>query len=73
MSPDDVSMRMKTGQALTQIWENYNDLSFKNLGHLSLTYGLTLFPPRISNYIHYKALDEIIYPFLNFNGCTVEV
>ena len=27
----------------------------------------------ISNYIHYKVWDEIIYPFLNFNGCTVEV
>ena len=25
------------------------------------------------NYIHYKLWDEIIYPFLNFNGCTVEV
>ena len=27
----------------------------------------------ISNYIHYKVWDEITYPFLNFNGCTVEV
>ena len=26
----------------------------------------------ISIYIHYKLWDEITYPFLNFNGCTVE-
>ena len=35
--------------------------------------GLTLTPARISNYIHCKMWDEIIYPFLNFNNCTVEV
>ena len=35
-------------------------------------HGLTLIPERISNYIHYKMWDEISYPFLNFNGCTVE-
>ena len=29
--------------------------------------------PFISNNIHYKVCDEITYPFLNFNGCTVEV
>ena len=28
---------------------------------------------RIVNYIHYKVWDEITYPFLNFNGATVEV
>ena len=38
-------------------------------------HGLTLFPAWISDYIHYKACDEIrpTYPFLNFNGCTTEV
>ena len=36
-------------------------------------HGLTLIPAWISNYIHYKEWDEITYPFLNFNGCTVEV
>ena len=30
-------------------------------------------PAWISNYIHYKKWDEISYPFLNFNGATVEV
>ena len=36
-------------------------------------HGLTLIPAWISNYIHYKMWDEITYPFLNFNRCTVEV
>ena len=27
----------------------------------------------ISNYIHHRMWDEIIFPFPNFNGCTVEV
>ena len=35
--------------------------------------GLTLFPAAISNHIHYKVWDEITYPYLNFNGYTVEV
>ena len=35
--------------------------------------GLTLIPAWISNYIHYKVCYEITYPFLNFNGATVEV
>ena len=36
-------------------------------------HGLTLIPAWISNYIHYEVWDEITYPFLNFNGATVEV
>ena len=36
-------------------------------------HGLTLIPAWISNHIHYKVWDEITYPFLNFNGATVEV
>ena len=32
-----------------------------------------LLPAWISNYIHYNVWDEITYPFLNFNGATVEV
>ena len=24
------------------------------------------------NYIHHKVLDEITYPFPNFNGCTIQ-
>ena len=30
-------------------------------------------PAWISNYIHYNVWDEITYPFINFNGATVEV
>ena len=36
-------------------------------------YGLTLIPAWISNYFHYKMWDGITFPFLNFNGATVEV
>ena len=28
---------------------------------------------KLSHHIHYKVWDEITYPFLNFNGATVEV
>ena len=34
---------------------------------------LALIPTWMSCYIHYKLWDEITYPFLNINGCTVEV
>ena len=37
-------------------------------GHAS-----TSIPIWISDYIHYKMWDEITYPFLNVNVCTVEV
>ena len=30
-------------------------------------------PNMESNYIHYKVLDEITYPFLKFKRATVEV
>ena len=36
-------------------------------------HGLTLIPAWISNYTHYNVWEEITYPFLNFNGATVEV
>ena len=36
-------------------------------------HGLTLIPAWIGNHMHYKVWDEITYPFLNFNGATVEV
>ena len=42
------------------------------LGPLLLT-SFNLIPAWISNYIHYNVWDEITYPFLNFNGATVEV
>ena len=38
-----------------------------------LLHGLTSIPAWISYYTHYNVRDEIIYPFLSFNGATVEV
>ena len=36
-------------------------------------HGLTLIPAWISNHMPGKMWDEITYPFLNFNGETIEV
>ena len=36
-------------------------------------HGLTLIPAWISNHMPSNMWDEITYPFLNFNGATVEV
>ena len=36
-------------------------------------HGLTLNPAWISNHTPCKVWDEITYPFLNFNGTTVEI
>ena len=36
-------------------------------------HGLTLITAWISNHMPSNMWDEITYPFLNFNGCTVEV
>ena len=36
-------------------------------------HGLNYIPAWINNCIHYNVWDEITYPFLNFNGATVEV
>ena len=36
-------------------------------------HGLTLIPAWMSNHTSSKVWDEITYPFLNFNGATVEV
>ena len=36
-------------------------------------HGLILIPAWISNHMLSKVWDEITYPFLYFNGCTVEV
>ena len=53
-----------------------NALKLPVLRHTTMTmswHGLTLILSWISNYIHYNVWDEITYPFLSFNGCTVEV
>ena len=38
-----------------------------------LSCGLTLIPEWLSNHIRIKVCDDVIHPFQNFNGCTVEV
>ena len=45
------------------------------MGHLWPRYKheLTVIPSWISNYMPRKVWNEITYPFLNFNGFTVEV
>ena len=35
-------------------------------------HGLTWIPAWIDNYIHYKMLDEVICPFPNFKGTTID-
>ena len=56
------------------------DMSFRGISYIATDHrapfyqhGLPLIPAWISNYIHYKEWGEITYPFLNFNGVTVEV
>ena len=34
---------------------------------------LSFTPTSMRSYVYYKLLDEITYPFLNFNGASVEV
>ena len=43
--------------------------------HLGSLYwhGLTLIPAWLSNHTPNKVWDEIVYPFPNFNGATIEV
>ena len=36
-------------------------------------HGLTWIPASINRHMPSKVWGEIIYPFLNFNGCTVDV
>ena len=45
---------------------------WKHLGPLYL-HGLTLIPACINDHLPSKVWDGITYPFLNFNGCAVEV
>ena len=54
------------------------EVAHNNIKHTDISgpfylHGLTLIPAWICNYIHYNVWDEITYPFLNFNGATVEV
>ena len=52
-------------EPLLPTWINFNPSMEKNLHPLQNV--------RWNYYIHYKVWAEIIHPFPNFNGCTVEV
>ena len=63
-------MRVKYHAILT--FKTGEELSSGDIWAPFYKHGLTLIPAWISNYTHYNAWNEITYPFLNFNGATVE-
>ena len=65
-SHSNVALELVDPWGLSICHENYTRAPF-------YWHGLTLILPWISNYILSKIWDEITYPFLNFNSCTVEV
>ena len=58
---------------IPQVFGQLHDSSGVNEMYLSPFLQSTLIPAWISKCIHYKVWDEITYPFLNFNGVTIEV
>ena len=65
-------MRELTNQGL-QLINKTSRAGPVSIGVLIFTCWLTKNAAWISNYVHYRVWDEIIFPFPNFNGCTVEV
>ena len=68
----DCNIKYISSKSLSKSFKMSNEI----LQHLTgpfYYYRLTLIPAWIGNYIHYPVLDEIIYPFPNFNGATFEV
>ena len=63
------------------MWNNYANIvlinenisKFNASSGLFYKHGLTLIPARMSKHMPGKMWGEITYPFLNFNGSTVEV
>ena len=57
-----------------QKWQNIDNLDSNLLYGAHFTnMDKLLIPAWVSNHMHSKVWNEITYPFLNFNGCTVEV
>ena len=64
-------------------WRGYCNIGYPSKDRLQLEFQYRDCLPKngdfhfkdktVTNYIHYKVWDEITYPFLNFNGTTVEV
>ena len=54
-------------------YETNPSVSYNKMTRVPLYwYGLILIPAWINNHFHYEVWDDITYPFLNFNGATVE-
>ena len=74
MSTDYSAVRYNAVKFLQNIPKGYPIArpSVWGMGCLFL-HGLTLIPAWIINHMLSETWDEITYPFINFNGCTVEV
>ena len=66
-------MKMATNVFLQFLLMLSNDFPSDIVVTLDISIGLTLIPAWMGNHIRYTVWNEITYPFLNFNGCTVEV
>ena len=71
--PAKFSMGRWVGVQMTAMTGSLRHLSLIDTRGPFYQHGLTLILAWIGNYIHYKVWDEITYPFLNFNGWTIEV
>ena len=68
-----VSLRVYGPRWFHRTWIGTNQFSGHIVRGSTITPVAPLISAWISNYIHYNVWDEITYPFLNFNGATVEV
>ena len=59
--------------ARAQIFKHRLQLHTTHISGPFYEHGWTLIAPWINHYIHFNVWDAITYPFLNFNGATVEV
>ena len=67
-------VKLSAATVMSAMWNRilyYSDVIMgtvaSQITKLTIVYSIVL------HYIHYKVWDEITYPFLNFNGATVEV
>ena len=70
-SPSALNPPSLTGTKL--VWTEMTDRKWVQGPLLLEWFNFSLIPAWISNHMPGKVWNEITYPFLNFNGCTVEV
>ena len=76
---DKITIAPASEKQPSNIWKNRSRKSYDNITTTKqstaelLECVLTLIPAWINNNIHYTECDEFIYPFPNFNGCTIEI